>query len=98
MPAAVAAVLARDATATAVCDLPRSISDPVATALDDADLVVVVTTCDVRAATVAMAPAISAVNPNVGLVVRGRRRAGCGPRRLPNSPDCRCWRICDRNR
>ncbi len=77
---AVAAVLGagrRDGV-TAVCDLPRIISDPVATALDDADLVVVVTTCDVRAcaATVAMAPAISAVNPNVGLVVRGPAPGG----------------------
>ncbi|AQA06276.1 hypothetical protein BVC93_09865 [Mycobacterium sp. MS1601] len=81
MPAgAVTAVLeaSRRHGITAVCDLPRLLTDPVTVAIDDADLVVVVTTCDVRgcAATVAMAPVVSAVNPNVGLVVRGPAPGG----------------------
>jgi secretion/DNA translocation related CpaE-like protein len=64
--------------ATVICDLPRRSSAAVETALDAADLVVVITQCDVRAcaATAAIAPALSAINPNVGLVVRGPSPGG----------------------
>jgi secretion/DNA translocation related CpaE-like protein len=68
----------RHGGATVVCDLPRRLTDAVDTALDAADLIVLVTQCDVRAcaATAAMAPALTAVNPNVGLVVRGPSPGG----------------------
>lgn len=64
--------------ATVVCDLPRRLTDAVVTALDTADLVVLLTQCDVRAcaATAAMAPLLSATNPNIGLVVRGPSPGG----------------------
>ncbi|MET0704669.1 MAG: septum site-determining protein Ssd [Mycobacterium sp.] len=64
--------------ATVVCDLPRRLTAAVETALDAADLVVLVTQCDVRAcaATAAMAPAVVSMNPNVGLVVRGPSPGG----------------------
>ena len=64
--------------ATVVCDLPRRSTDAVEIALDAADLVVVVAPADVRscAAAAAIAPWVSAVNPNVGLVVRGPSPGG----------------------
>jgi secretion/DNA translocation related CpaE-like protein len=64
--------------ATVVCDLPRRLTDAVETALDTADLVVVVSPCDVRAcaATAAIAAVLTGVNPNVGLVVRGPSPGG----------------------
>lgn len=63
---------------TVVCDLPRAWADPVEGALSAADLVVVVSPCDVRscAAGAALAPRLRAVNPNVGLVVRGPAPGG----------------------
>ena len=63
---------------TVVCDLPRRLTDAAQAALDAADLVVVVSRCDVRAcaATGALAPVLAAVNPNVGLVVRGPSPGG----------------------
>jgi secretion/DNA translocation related CpaE-like protein len=63
---------------TVVCDLPRRLTDAAQAALYAADLVVVVSPCDVRAcaATAAMAPALAAINPNVGLVVRGPSPGG----------------------
>jgi secretion/DNA translocation related CpaE-like protein len=63
---------------TVVCDLPRRLTDATQTALDAADLVVVVSPCDVRAcaATAAMAPVWAAINPNLGLVVRGPSPGG----------------------
>jgi secretion/DNA translocation related CpaE-like protein len=63
---------------TVVCDLPRRLTDAVEAALDAADLVVLLTQCDVRAcaATAAIAPTLAAVNPNVGLVVRGPSPGG----------------------
>lgn len=63
---------------TVVCDLPRALSDPVETALGAADLVVVVSPCDVRscAAGAVLAPRLYAANPNVGLVVRGPAPGG----------------------
>jgi secretion/DNA translocation related CpaE-like protein len=80
---AVAAVLdaSRRAGVATVCDLPRRLTDAVRTALDDADLVLLLTTCDVRscAATAAMAPVLTAINPNVGLVIRGPAPGGLRP-------------------
>lgn len=63
---------------TVVCDLPRRPADAVQAALDAADLVVVVSPCQVRAcaATAAMAAPLTAINPNVGLVVRGPAPGG----------------------
>lgn len=63
---------------TVVCDLPRTWVDPVETALSAADLVVVVSPCDVRscAAGAAIAPRLRAANPNVGMVVRGPAPGG----------------------
>jgi secretion/DNA translocation related CpaE-like protein len=64
--------------ATVVCDLPRRLTDAAQTALDTADLVVVVSPCDVRAcaATATIAAVLTGINPNVGLVVRGPSPGG----------------------
>jgi secretion/DNA translocation related CpaE-like protein len=61
-----------------ICDLPRRMTSAVSGTLDCADLVVVITTCDVRgvAAASAVAPVLCGVNPNVGLVVRGPTPGG----------------------
>jgi secretion/DNA translocation related CpaE-like protein len=79
-PGPLAAVLdaGRRAGATVVCDLPRRLTRSVEFAVDAADLVVLVTTADVGgcAATTAVKSALGAINPNVGLVVRGPSPAG----------------------
>jgi MinD-like ATPase involved in chromosome partitioning or flagellar assembly len=64
--------------ATVVCDMPRSLTTAAVCALETADLVAIVTSCDVRgaAATSAVAGVIRSVNPNVGLVVRGPAPGG----------------------
>ncbi len=64
--------------ATVVCDLPRRLTGAVETVLDTADLVVVISPCDVRAcaATATMAPMLTGFNPNIGLVVRGPSPGG----------------------
>lgn len=64
--------------ATVVCDMPRSLTTAAVCALETADLVAIVTSCDVRgaAATSAVASVIRSVNPNVGLVVRGPAPGG----------------------
>lgn len=64
--------------ATVVCDVPRRLTDAARTALDTADLVVVVSSCDVRAcaATAAVSAVLAGINPNVGLVVRGPSPGG----------------------
>ena len=64
--------------ATVICDLPRRLTDAAQTTLVGADLVVVVSPCDVRAcaATATIAPVLSAINPNVGLTVRGPSPGG----------------------
>lgn len=63
---------------TVVCDLPRRLTAATEAVLDAADLVVVVGQCDVRccASIAAMAPTLTTVNPNVGLVVRGPSPGG----------------------
>ena len=64
--------------ATVVCDLPRRLTDATEIALETADLVVVVSPCDVRAcaATATIVPVLVGLNPNVGLVVRGPSPGG----------------------
>ncbi len=64
--------------ATVLCDVPRRLTDAAVSVLDAADLLVVVGQCDVRAcaATSAIATALRAVNPNIGLVVRGPSPGG----------------------
>ncbi|WP_236984455.1 MULTISPECIES: septum site-determining protein Ssd [Mycobacterium] len=63
---------------TVVCDLPRRLTEATHVALDGVDLVVLVTRCDVRAcaATATIVPVLAAINPNVGLVVRGPSPGG----------------------
>jgi secretion/DNA translocation related CpaE-like protein len=63
---------------TVVCDLPRRLTDATQVALDAADLVVMVSRCDVRAcaAAAALAPVLAAINPSLGLVVRGPSPGG----------------------
>ena len=77
---AVQAVLdaGRRGGATVVCDLPRRLTDAVETVLETADLVVVVSPCNVRAcaATATVVPVLAAINPNIGLVVRGPSPGG----------------------
>ena len=64
--------------ATVICDLPRRSTGAVETVLDAADLVVVIASADVRscAAAAAIAPWVSAGNPNAGVVVRGPSPGG----------------------
>jgi secretion/DNA translocation related CpaE-like protein len=64
--------------ATVICDLPRRSTPAVQAVLDAADLVVVVAPADVRscAAAAALAPWVSAANPNAGVVVRGPSPGG----------------------
>lgn len=64
--------------ATVVCDVPRRSTAAVETALDSADLVVMVVPADVRscAAGEAVARWVSTVNPNAGVVVRGPAPGG----------------------
>jgi secretion/DNA translocation related CpaE-like protein len=61
-----------------ICDLPRRMTAAAAGTLDSADLVVLITTCDVRgvAAASALAPMLRGINPNIGLVVRGPAPGG----------------------
>jgi secretion/DNA translocation related CpaE-like protein len=77
---AVQAVLdaGRRGGATVVCDLARRMTDAVETVLETADLAVVVSPCNVRAcaATATAVPVLAAINPNIGLVVRGPSPGG----------------------
>lgn len=63
---------------TVVCDLPRRLTEATQAGLVAADLVVVISPCDVRscAATAAMTPVLATINPNLGLVVRGPSPGG----------------------
>ena len=78
--AAVGAVIdaGRRGGTTVVCDLPRAATESVETALNAADLVVLMTPCDVRscAASAAIGPRLRAVNPSIGMVVRGPSPGG----------------------
>ena len=79
-PGAAAAVVdaGRRGGATVVCDVPRQLNQAGVTILESADLVVVVTSCDVRgiAATAALVGVMRTANPNLGLVVRGPAPGG----------------------
>ena len=79
-PTALAAVIEAGsrAGATVICDVPRQSSAAAETVLAAADLVVVVAPAEVRAcaATRVVADWVTAVNPNVGLVVRGPAPGG----------------------
>jgi secretion/DNA translocation related CpaE-like protein len=70
--------------ATVVCDLARRMTEAVEIAVETADLVVVVSPCDVRAcaATATIAPTLAAINPSVGLVVRGPSPGGLSAREV----------------
>ncbi|MCK0176426.1 septum site-determining protein Ssd [Mycolicibacterium sp. F2034L] len=63
---------------TVVCDVPRRSTPAAEAALDAADIVVLVTTADVRAcaSAAAMAAWLTGTNPNVGVVVRGPAPGG----------------------
>lgn len=63
---------------TVVCDIARRLSDACETAVQSADLVVLVSPCDVRAcaAAASIAPLLCTINPNVGLVARGPSPGG----------------------
>jgi secretion/DNA translocation related CpaE-like protein len=63
---------------TVVCDLARRLTAATEIALETADLVVVISPCDVRAcaATATVVPVFAAINPNIGLVVRGPSPGG----------------------
>jgi secretion/DNA translocation related CpaE-like protein len=64
--------------ATVICDVPRRSTAAAEMALETADLVVLVAPADVRscAAAAAIAPWVSTVNPNAGVVVRGPAPGG----------------------
>ncbi|MBW0016799.1 MAG: CpaE-like family protein [Mycobacterium sp.] len=61
-----------------VCDLPRRLTEAAQAALDNADLVVLLSPCNVRAcaSTATIAPVLTAINPHLGLVVRGPAPGG----------------------
>ncbi len=61
-----------------VCDVPRRSTAAAETALESADLVIVVAPADVRscAAAEGVARWVSSVNPNAGVVVRGPAPGG----------------------
>lgn len=63
---------------TVVCDLPRRLTEAAQVAVESADLVVLVSRCDVRAcaATATVAPVLAAINPNLGVVLRGPAPGG----------------------
>lgn len=63
---------------TVICDVPRQLGQAGVYAVEAADLVCVVTPCDVRgiAGAAASAGVLRTLNPNVGLVVRGPAPGG----------------------
>lgn len=69
---------------TVICDVPRQLNRCAADVLESADLVVVVTSCDVRgaAATAALVGLIRDLNPQLGLVVRGPSPGGLRAREV----------------
>lgn len=79
-PVAVDAVVeaGRRGGVAVICDVPRGLTGAGETALEAADLTVVVSSCDVRAcaAAASAAPVLSGFNPNIGLVVRGPAPGG----------------------
>jgi secretion/DNA translocation related CpaE-like protein len=70
--------------ATVVCDVPRRSTGAAETALSTADLVVLMTSADVRSCAAAgvVARWVSTVNPNSGVVVRGPAPGGLRSREV----------------
>jgi secretion/DNA translocation related CpaE-like protein len=64
--------------AVVICDLARRLTDATQAALDAAELVVLISPCDVRAcaATATIGRVLAAINPHLGLVVRGPAPGG----------------------
>jgi hypothetical protein len=85
-PGAVRSVLeaARRAGTIVVCDVPRQFTPAGVEAVQFADLVAVVTSCDVRgiAAAGATMPVLRPINPAAGLVVRGPSPGGLSAREV----------------
>ena len=85
-PEALAAVLdaGRRGGLTVLCDIPRQLTPVSLRALQLSDLVVVVTSCDVRgaAAAAAMVSVLTTVNSTIGLVVRGPSPGGLRAREV----------------
>jgi secretion/DNA translocation related CpaE-like protein len=85
-PGAVVAILeaARRAGPTVVCDVPRQLTPAGAQAVQCADLLVIVTSCDVRgiAAVGASLSVLRPLNPAAGLVVRGPAPGGLAAREV----------------
>lgn len=79
-PGAVGAVVdaGRRGGTTVLCDIPRQLTPAALCAVQSADLVVIVTSCDVRgvAATAAAVTVLRTLNPAIGLVVRGPAPGG----------------------
>ena len=69
---------ARQGGGLVVCDVPRRLTDTAVAAVELADLAVLVCPSDVRscAAAATLGPTLEAMNPNVGLVVRGPSPGG----------------------
>ena len=88
-PGAVVAVLeaARRAGPTVVCDIPRQLTPAGAQAVQFADLVVIVTSCDVRgiAAAGASMSVLRSLNPAAGMVVRGPSPGGLAAREVADA-------------
>jgi secretion/DNA translocation related CpaE-like protein len=80
-PAAAVVDAGRRGGATVVCDVPRQLTAAGVRVLELADLVVVLTPCDVRgfAAAAATVGVVGTVNPGIGLVVRGPAPGGLSP-------------------
>ncbi len=83
---ALAAVLdaGRRGGVSVICDIPRQLSPATLCAVQGADLVVVLTSCDVRGAAAAsgLVAALTTINPNIGLVVRGPSPGGLRAREV----------------
>lgn len=79
-PGALAAVLdaGRRAGVTVFCDIPRQLSPASLCALQSTDLLVLLTSCDVRGAAAAATTVsvLTTLNPAIGLVVRGPTPGG----------------------
>lgn len=79
-PDALAAVLdaGRRGGVTVLCDMPRQLTPAMICALQYTDLIVTLTSCDVRgaAAAAAMVSVLTTVNTAIGLVVRGPSPGG----------------------
>lgn len=82
-PAALAVIVesGQRSGTTVVCDVARQLNSAGAAAVERADLVVVVTSCDIRgiAGAAAVAGVLRTLNANVGMVLRGPAPGGLAP-------------------